>query len=94
MSDVAFRKIQGWRCEVCFREGQINQGRSTGVPLDEADRCKGCGETICDRHASGPQEKPHPNGWEFHTYTDQTDRGEPSVVISHRMVVEEVKPPS
>lgn len=40
----------GWRCAVCFLEGRLYQFRADGTtPLGEADRCPGCGETVCDR---------------------------------------------
>jgi hypothetical protein len=64
----------GWRCEVCFREGQIVEGRSDGTPLGEDDRCLGCGEIICDRHAHPPQPEPHEEGWDYHAYHGEQRR--------------------
>lgn len=44
------RSSRGWRCAACFAQGRIEKERSDGTSLDEADRCPGCGETICPRH--------------------------------------------
>jgi len=65
---MTFQSTSGWRCQVCYHEGMLYDKRKDGEALSEADRCKGCGETICDRHPRPPQGAAHPEGWEFHTY--------------------------